>query len=1187
MLKFSGERIVPEAGNCEPLFALKMYQEHIARYLFASQAAAGKTVLDIGCGVGYGSHLLARHGAYHVTAFDIADDAIQHAQEFYPHPNLEYLVASAEEFAFAKQFDVITCFELIEHVEHQHQAVRRMAAALKPDGTLFMSTPRPTGKMRSAFHRRELSFLDFSNLLSCYFPYIEWFFENNHFASLVTDSAPEKVEAVYRLQAQFGLGQADYFVALASHSPIDNKSPRPQLVLNDDAYVRNLERDLEILHTAERDFQENIQVLTATSEQQKHMGEGSKAEVENLTRQLEVARTLETDLTAKLTETERDRLHLRTQVASLEATNRTLSAKIAALERNVTRLRRHMANTEAETKRQNDRRRQESAAVISDLVNAREQVRALELERDAERDRARSYESQLNTFESRFNALISSRSWRVTSPLRNLASALRGHPRDPLGIATTQNGVPALSTPASASKELDPSRDAGEDRTIDTFRIPSRPRFDILYIIGCHDGESKRYRAHNLVQSLTELGYRAECWPQEEITRILDELFTARAVILFRCAHDERVERLLDYCRNNRIASIFDIDDLVFEPESIDFVRVLKTFSEADRKQYLSGVELYKKTLLACDRATCTTRLLASRIEALGKRADVIPNSLNERQLEIARGILANSVENRGSVRIGYFSGSNTHAADFEACETAVLSVMERHPEVRFVLVGILDLKSHWDRFAVRIERHSFLPFEQMLAVLSTIDINLAPLELGNPYSESKSQLKIFEAGAVRVPTIASATESFAEAIDHGSDGFLAATTEEWITALEKLVDSPDLRRSFGEKARERALSQFAPQVVAQKAIEVYELPVQQHGWEDGNDVHLKITWIVPGLLIGGGGHRNILRAAYYLEQFGHEVELYFTSIDWSSDQIEQAVRTHFYPLQCAMHAYAGKIESTDVLMATHWSTVDVAMKAREVAGEIMYFVQDFEPAFAPMGTEYILAENTYRLGLYHITSGPWCEAVLKKNFACEADHFLFPVDRRVYHPKPRKKQNKNVVFFAKPEMPRRCFELGVMALEEFHRLCPDIEVIFFGSPHVENVSLPFPVTVRSLLPTIDDLAQLYADADLGIVFSTTNPSLVPYEMMACGLPVVDLGRAGNEINYANRYDIAFLADPVPATMAHQIRELIQDPSQLRERSRRGLEIVQTFPSEEEMARQVEELILKRVAKTRSALVAV
>src|SRR6516164_2704774 len=127
MLKFTGERIVPEADNCEPLFAGKMYQEHLARYLFASQVCRGKCVLDVGCGVGYGAHLLASRGAAQVTAFDISDAAVQHALEYYAHPRIEYRVASAEDFSASERYDVVTCFELIEHLDHQHRMVERIS----------------------------------------------------------------------------------------------------------------------------------------------------------------------------------------------------------------------------------------------------------------------------------------------------------------------------------------------------------------------------------------------------------------------------------------------------------------------------------------------------------------------------------------------------------------------------------------------------------------------------------------------------------------------------------------------------------------------------------------------------------------------------------------------------------------------------------------------------------------------------------------------------------------------------------------------------------------------------------------------------------------------------------------------------------------------------------------------------
>jgi len=152
------------------------------------------------------------------------------------------------------------------------------------------------------------------------------------------------------------------------------------------------------------------------------------------------------------------------------------------------------------------------------------------------------------------------------------------------------------------------------------------------------------------------------------------------------------------------------------------------------------------------------------------------------------------------------------------------------------------------------------------------------------------------------------------------------------------------------------------------------------------------------------------------------------------------------------------------------------------------------------------------------------------------------------------------------------------MALHEFHRLRPDYEILFFGSGSAKQHPQPYPVTYLDIVPTLNDLASLYATSAAGLVFSTTNPSLVPYEMMACGLPVIDLDRPGNEVNYDNRRDIALLADADPARMAADMAVFLDDPGALAARSARGMEFAATFPSEEDMARRVEALILARIA---------
>ena len=150
---------------------------------------------------------------------------------------------------------------------------------------------------------------------------------------------------------------------------------------------------------------------------------------------------------------------------------------------------------------------------------------------------------------------------------------------------------------------------------------------------------------------------------------------------------------------------------------------------------------------------------------------------------------------------------------------------MERHRELRFRLVGHLDLGPHWQRHQGRVERIGFLPPPELLRAIAGTDINLAPLELGNPFCEAKSELKFFEAAIVGVPTIASATEPFAAAIEDGVSGLLAADAQGWRRALDLLVSSDERRRAIGTAAKQRALARFGPAVVTPLAIDALGLP--------------------------------------------------------------------------------------------------------------------------------------------------------------------------------------------------------------------------------------------------------------------------------------------------------------------------------------------------------------------------
>ena len=118
--------------------------------------------------------------------------------------------------------------------------------------------------------------------------------------------------------------------------------------------------------------------------------------------------------------------------------------------------------------------------------------------------------------------------------------------------------------------------------------------------------------------------------------------------------------------------------------------------------------------------------------------------------------------------------------------------------------------KSRWNRFTDRLVLLPWLEYLPLLGAQADADINIAPLELGYPFTEAKSQLKVFEAGLVKVPTITSPTASMKLAVNHGVDGMLAATSNQWRSTLSSLIENKELRVTMGERARERTLREFS-----------------------------------------------------------------------------------------------------------------------------------------------------------------------------------------------------------------------------------------------------------------------------------------------------------------------------------------------------------------------------------------
>ncbi len=168
-----------------------MWYEHWHRYHYVLPLVAGKSVLDVACGEGYGSALMSSRAAL-VTGTDVSHAAIAHGQATYAGcANLRLVEASCTSLPFdAESFDVVVSFETIEHIADQATFLDEIKRILKPDGLLILSSPNKAEysdkrNYSNEFHVNELYREQLEVLLEPRFAVWRWLSQRNLFASLI------------------------------------------------------------------------------------------------------------------------------------------------------------------------------------------------------------------------------------------------------------------------------------------------------------------------------------------------------------------------------------------------------------------------------------------------------------------------------------------------------------------------------------------------------------------------------------------------------------------------------------------------------------------------------------------------------------------------------------------------------------------------------------------------------------------------------------------------------------------------------------------------------------------------------------------------------------------------------------------------------------------------------------------
>ena len=343
----------------------------------------------------------------------------------------------------------------------------------------------------------------------------------------------------------------------------------------------------------------------------------------------------------------------------------------------------------------------------------------------------------------------------------------------------------------------------------------------------------------------------------------------------------------------------------------------------------------------------------------------------------------------------------------------------------------------------------------------------------------------------------------------------------------------------------------------------------------------LAIHWVIPDFRPGTGGHMTIFRMIRYLESFGHTntIWIYNQTFNKTPGIAYDGIVRHFQLLKatvCFTSDESFKNVSGDVVVATNWGSVSF-VNSLENFKRRFYFVQDNEPQFKPRGSFSISAENTYLYDIDCICAGPWLRDLMKNRYGRWARKFWLAADFETYNCYGRKiKKNKHcarIAFYTRIMTHRRAVELGFLALEELAEQELDIEVHLFGAPALGFNEAPFKCIDHGIMTTTD-LAQLYRECDIGIVFSTTNYSLIPQEMMACGLPVIELDTESTRAIFPD--DVITLVSNKPKYMAEQIRNFIADPARRTIQAEKALQWVSQF-SWYDAARSVENAFFERL----------
>lgn len=334
-----------------------------------------------------------------------------------------------------------------------------------------------------------------------------------------------------------------------------------------------------------------------------------------------------------------------------------------------------------------------------------------------------------------------------------------------------------------------------------------RKKRRISYFYEHPDTSTFRYRVFNPVLTLEDDGAHdlsASWFDLRDLKSDMRFLDSTDILVLCRARYSAAVAQLIASARAKSIPVLFDCDDLVFDTDRVHLLVDSLNHNQDDNGTWdgwFSYIGRVSATLRLCDGIVTSNQYLADRArEFLPKlRTAVVQNYLNPQQQEYSTKLFSakrtSDWKRDGRIHIGYFSGSPTHQRDFAVALPAVRRLMERDSRVVLRVVGFGAFGKEFEHLGNRVEFFPLQDFLNLQKLIAEVEVNIAPLQ-ENQFTNSKSELKFFEAAICGTLTLASPTYTFKNSIEHGETGLLVPSYK-WDDALQEATEIVDDKNKY------------------------------------------------------------------------------------------------------------------------------------------------------------------------------------------------------------------------------------------------------------------------------------------------------------------------------------------------------------------------------------------------------